>query len=234
MKMIQLNDFHTRIFLNEAEESRVPFVLVNTGHDEDEALFETLRKLCDKGFALICIETDDWNDDLSPWHCDPVFKGTEPFSGKADLHLARIIDDILPKAEEKLSEEGISPSYHAIVGYSLAGLFALYSGYKTDVFEKIVSASGSLWYPDFLEFTRNRQISQNITDIYLSLGDQESHTKNKLMAAVQENTETIAAELGEKVKVFFEMNEGNHFREPDLRLAKGIAYILNNRSASCR
>ena len=43
MKMIQLNDFHTRIFLNEAEESRVPFVLVNTGHEEDEALFETLR-----------------------------------------------------------------------------------------------------------------------------------------------------------------------------------------------
>ena len=234
MKMIQLNDFHTRIFLNEAEESRVPFVLVNTGHEEDEALFETLRKLCDKGFALICIETDDWNDDLSPWRCDPVFKGTEPFSGRADLYLARIIDDILPKAEERLNEEGIAPSYHAIAGYSLAGLFALYSGYKTDVFEKIVSASGSLWYPDFLEFTRNRQISQNITDVYLSLGDQESHTKNKLMSTVQDRTETIAKELGEKTKVFFEMNEGNHFKDPELRLAKGIAYILNNRSASCR
>ena len=61
MKMIQLNDFHTRIFLNEAEESRVPFVLVNTGHEEDEALFETLRKLCDKGFALCCTDTSRSN-----------------------------------------------------------------------------------------------------------------------------------------------------------------------------
>lgn len=37
-----------------------------------------------------------------------------------------------------------------IAGYSLAGLFALYALYKTDVFTRVASMSGSLWFPGIM------------------------------------------------------------------------------------
>ncbi|MCR4775991.1 MAG: hypothetical protein K5869_06400 [Saccharofermentans sp.] len=61
----------------------------------------------------------------------------------------------------------------------------------------------------------------------MSLGDRESKTKNKAMAAVEDNTKAIAEHYKTVVKdVLFEMNQGGHFSEPALRTAKGIAYLL--------
>lgn len=227
MKKIQLDKWNTEIFLPDLTKREVPFVFVNSDSDQGEALFHTLKDICDEDFVLICVNVDDWNDDLSPWPCEPIFKGTKPFAGKADLHLTKLLDHILPCVKERLQEEGVVSSYDTIAGYSLAGLFALYSAYRTEAFRKIVSASGSLWYPGFLEFTRKNAFSPNVDSIYLSLGDKESHTKNKLMSTVSDMTQTISDELGEITKVVYEMNEGNHFKDPDPRLAKGIAHILN-------
>ena len=42
--------------------------------------------------------------------------------------------------------------YHAIAGDSMAGLFAVYALYRTQVFSRVASASGSLWYPGLLEY----------------------------------------------------------------------------------
>ena len=36
----------------------------------------------------------------------------------------------------------------------LAGLFAVYATFQSDVFDRVASISGSLWFPDFREKER--------------------------------------------------------------------------------
>lgn len=73
------------------------------------------------------------------------------------------------------------------MGYSLAGLFALWAAYESDVFSGIICCSGSLWFPDWDHYVRNHVI-QSKCSVYLSLGGKEEKAKNKVMAAVGDRT----------------------------------------------
>lgn len=214
------------IFTPQVKDKTMPFIVLNIDRNESGSVYSSVKEITMKDFVLIGINVPNWNDDLSPWPCDPVFKGTEGFQGKADAYLEKI-GKILSVCTEKMKEIPLYPEYMAIAGYSLAGLFALYSAYRTDIFQRIVSCSGSMWYPGFLEYTKENRINENVQKIYLSLGDRESHTKNILMSSVEEKTEAIANDLSGITDVCYELNEGNHFKDPDLRTAKGIAHILN-------
>jgi len=47
------------------------------------------------------------------------------------------------------------------------------------------------------------------------------------MATVEENTARLAALYRERgVETRFELNPGNHFQEPALRTARGVAWML--------
>ena len=223
-----------QIFNLESERGELPFVVMNCDRNEADTLYDRVKGLTDIDFVLIAVNVLNWNDDLSPWPAEPVFRGTAPFGGKADAYLSLLSDRILPETEKLLLEKGKRPAYLALGGYSLAGLFALYSAYRLDLFSKIICASGSLWYPGFLEFTQKEKISDKVDTVYLSLGDKESHTKNPLMAKVEENTGKIAHDLSGTLNVCFEMNEGNHFKDPELRMAKGITWILKSGSVPSR
>lgn len=96
---------------------------------------------------------------------------------------------IIPYIEEKL---GYVPKFCGIAGYSLAGLFALWSVYQTDLFDRAASISGSLWFDGFLEFMKAN--TPKVKFIYLSLGDKEKAAKNPRLAAVEDCT-AQAAEL---------------------------------------
>jgi hypothetical protein len=97
----------------------------------------------------------------------------------------------------------------------------------TDVFSRAASASGSFWFPGFIDFSASHEFVKKPEKLYLSLGEQEARTRNPVMATVQENTEKLA-ELyrGRGIDTTFELNPGNHFKDPALRMAKGIRSIL--------
>ena len=216
----------TKLYGLEAEKDVLPLVLINC--DEDAArIYELCRQMGCGEFVLAAISGFDWNRDLSPWPCDPVFKGGDPFEGKADAYLSHIIDSLLPEIETELTERSKTIPYRVLAGYSLAGLFALYGACRCDQFRKIVSASGSLWYPGFPEYLESHPLSGNVEQVYLSLGDKESNTRNLIMQTVEDNTKRIQKILSDRTDVFFEFNQGNHFQDPELRLAKGIVYVLN-------
>ena len=225
--MILYQNKDVNIFSINAKAKKVPFLLVNDGHEEAELLFETLLSLTGKGFVLITINTENWNDDLSPWPADPVFRNTPGFGGKADAHLDKILKEILPTCEDVLKQQDIHPSWYGLAGYSLAGLFALYAGYCSDRFQRIASVSGSLWYPSFLDFCRKEKLSESVDYVYLSLGDAEARTKNPFLSKVESCTEEMEEILRPSTEVFYELNKGDHFFEPTYRLAKGIASLLN-------
>jgi hypothetical protein len=64
--------------------------------------------------------------------------------------------------------------------------------------------------------------------VYLSLGDKEEKTRNPVMRTVgdclRRQYELLSAEP--QVECTLEMNQGNHFKEADIRTAKGFAWLL--------
>ena len=169
---------------------------------------------------LLVVDPGDWNDSLSPWPAPACFRGGGAFGGYAECFLQTLTESILPAAEREL---GLAPPRRALCGYSLAGLFALYALYRTDRFTHIASASGSLWYDDFLDFLRANAPRVPNARVRLSLGDREEFTKNPRLAAVGSATrETVQILRFQHLDVTLTMNPGNHFFEPDARLSRLI------------
>ena len=64
--------------------------------------------------------------------------------------------------------------------------------------------------------------------VYLSLGDKEEKTRNPVMATVGESIKCLYSDLMVSgVPCTLEWNEGNHFRNPDIRMAKGFSWLLD-------
>lgn len=207
--------------------SASPLVVMNSFGDEWKQVAEALDRLDVRNYSLLSVTRSEWNKDLAPWKASAVFKGEADFEGGADEYLNMLTGEIIP---ETIKEHDLKPSDTYIAGYSMAGLFALYSLYKTDVFDGAASCSGSLWFPGFKEFTFDNDPAVSPSKIYMSLGDREANTKNKVMATVEDNTKAIAGRFNDLgFDVLFEMNQGGHFTDPALRTAKGIAYLLGER-----
>ena len=213
-----------KISLFGTENTSSHLVILNTYGDEGEEVWNECRKLNCPPFCLAAIRNLDWNNELSPWESPALYKNDGGFSGGADSYLSLLTDKIIPTVCDSMSSK---PSYLALVGYSLAGLFAIYAAYKTDIFSRVVSASGSLWFPDFEEYVKSHDFIKKPDCIYLSLGDTEAKAKNKILATVQDKTESLF-ELYKslEIPVIFELNKGNQFTEAALRTAIGIKWIL--------
>lgn len=125
----------------------------------------------------------------------------------------------------------IKPEHSVLIGYSLGGLTALYTLYKTKVFGNIGSLSGSLWYDDWIAFMESTLPVTESCKIYLSLGQKESKSRNVRMAKVAECTEHAAEILKLQFgteNIFFEWNEGGHFTDIPKRFAKAIAWFMGD------
>ena len=109
----------------------------------------------------------------------------------------------------------------------MAGLFALWSAYRTDRFSGIAAASPSLWFPEFLEYMQAHDLHS--AAVYLSLGNREEKTRNPVMATVGDRMRAAYALLQKKnVSCTLEWNSGGHFQQPDCRTAKAFAWILEH------
>lgn len=201
-----------------------PLVIYHAVRGEGKALFQDCQRACCTDFSLAVVNDVNWDDEMTPWPIPPISFGDTPCTGGADAYLEKFIGEILPEITDSLPYQ---PTYLALSGYSLAGLFSVYAAFKTDIFSRIISASGSLWYPDFLPFARDNHISKNVSTIYFSLGDKESHTKNKYLAPVEDNTRYLAKYFSDQgIKTTFELNKGNHYHNSTGRTAAGIKWTL--------
>ena len=194
-------------------------VLIQPVDEHDLSLMDSeiplIRDLSGSDFALWAFKVDNWNEDLSPWRAPAVF-GDEAFGEGAEKTLEKVLENCTDTSRK-----------YYIGGYSLAGLFALWSACRSDLFEGVAAASPSVWFPGFTESLRDSGVRS--TGVYLSLGDREAKTKNPVMATVADRIrETHELLLARGVKTVLEWNAGNHFKEPDLRMAKGFAWLLKS------
>ncbi len=196
-------------------------------HASAEAVEGVASLLSDIKVILAAVDDVDWECDLSPWPATRAFRGGTDFMGGADAYLAELTEQIVPAVEGTI---GFTPCCRGIAGYSMAGLFAVYALYRTDIFSRAASVSGSLWYDGFLDFMNENRPVRLPETVYFSLGDREEVTKNRRLATVQNCTaaaEKRMRDLG--VKAVFEINEGNHFADVSERIAKGLRWILNRK-----
>ena len=196
-------------------------ILIQPVDDHDMAYIENevalIKESSKTDFKLIAIKVNNWNNDLSPWKAPAVF-GNEDFGGEA----CRMLEEVLKLTEDKTN------TYY-IGGYSLAGLFALWAVYQTDVFEGVVAASPSIWFPGFVHYMKSNEIK--VQSVYLSLGDKEERAKNPTMATVGDCIREAYAWLNEQgVNVVLEWNQGNHFKDADIRTAKGFVWLKRKTS----
>lgn len=206
--------------------------------EEGNNIFNLVKSKCSNNkldnFIILTISNFSWNDDLSPYYQEDVFKNkySSDFKGKGDIFLNKIVNDILPKVREYLFlKHNIKLSNIGIGGYSLAGLFALYSLYQVDIFSFALINSASLWFNNFIKYIKANKISKNVSNIYISLGNKEHLTKNSTLSKIKDLTLEVVNYLSSlddhKIKICYKENEGNHFKNNDLRVADSIIYIVN-------
>ena len=199
-------------------------------HEQLHGAFRLRGLLPENTPDLIVIESADWNAELSPWSADKVFRGGSDFAGGAPDYLRLLTDTIMPEAEALL---GHPITRRGIAGYSLSGLFALWSTCQTDRFAYAASMSGSLWYDGFTDYLRTHQPTATLGHVYLSLGDREKETKNARMQTVEKTTREAAAILSDYgIETELTMNPGGHFTDVPDRIADGILHFDNTRETT--
>ena len=182
---------------------------------EGEAYFEMLRERTKTPFSLALYRIDDWDRELSPWPAPPVY-GKEDFAGEAEQTLKTLIRE----TEALLTDKTV-----LIGGYSLAGFFALWSAYRTELFAGAAAVSPSVWYPGWTDYiTANRAKAKAV---YLSLGEKEERAKNPVLSTVGACIRLQYERLKrDGVLTALEWNPGGHFQDPLARTVRGFIWLL--------
>ena len=213
------------LYLNEDTE----YILIQPVDENDISVLDNevkhIEENTDRNFSLVAFKIEDWNSELTPWEM-PLLRGKGNFGDGATRTLEFIKNDLIPALSEYINS-GNNEIKYILGGYSLAGLFSLWSGYQTDIFEGIAAVSPSVWYKKWIEYVETEKpLSEKI---YLSLGDTEEKTKHQILSKIGDNIrkQHEILEKSENVKTVLEWNEGNHFQNPDIRTAKGFLWVMN-------
>lgn len=210
--------------LYKADSNNKPLIVLNNYSGDGISIVKILKEKCETDFNLLNISNLKWDNDMTPWYCPSLSENDTPCTGGANEHLDVMVSKMIPKAIEKVNG---TPAFIGIAGYSLAGLFALYSMYKCDVFDRVASMSGSLWFPNFKEYIEAHDLMKVPDRLYLSLGDKEANTNNPILKTVRENSEYAVDNYKKQgINVTWELNPGNHFKDATIRSAKGILALL--------
>ena len=224
MEIHEVQFGHRRVCLYHLVNGPAPLVYSIDYHENGQLLLDACKQVGCSGFNLVTISGLHWNQELSPWPVETVVSRDDNFAGEADQWLSLLTGEVVPRVERLLDAP---PAWRMLVGYSLAGLFAVWTAFHSDLFTRILSASGSMWYPGWLEYVAEHQLVADVQGIYLSVGDKESTSRNAVLQTVGERTQAVAALMAERgIPSKFELNPGNHFKNPPLRVAKGIHWLL--------
>ena len=206
-------------FLGDIQASTFLMYLVDESNPEDYKLI--YQKLSDKNqFCMIVVTIHDWQGELSPWAAPAIF-GKHDFAGNASL----LLSELERFWDWFQSDNQVETDRLYLCGYSLAGLFALWSSCQTNLFKKVAAVSPSVWYKGFVDYLDQHLIHTN--EVYLSLGDKEANAKNKVMSTVGTCFESVIKTLQKQnIHLMYEYNPGNHFQDVELRMTKGIQSLL--------
>lgn len=188
--------------------SKVFYLLVPQGLNTDILEWEATASQA-YGCSIVVISGMDWNRDMTPWRAPGMFKKEKAFEGGAEIFLKSLEQEIIPYIEDACSL--VNPA-RILGGISLSGLFSVWASVESDKFTSIVSISGSLWFDNFVEWFKCNKVNASVKDIYITLGDRESNSRDPRLSTVGACTSSIVSCIEEQgVKVQFISVPGTHF-----------------------
>ena len=201
------------------------YILIQTLGNHERGIFDRTAELISEAsgvpFVLAAFQVFDWDLDLTPWHDDAINRKPEVGTKTGDT-LQYVTESLLPALE---ADYGNLPVI--LGGYSLGGLFALWSSMQTDRFSAVAAASPSLWIKDWQDYAQAHPVKAG--KVYLSLGDQEEHVKNRFIKRVGDcvrgEYELLKAQLGSE-NCTLVWNSGGHFQDGDKRLASAFSWCI--------
>lgn len=212
----------------EEEKKRYPVIYLNGELPLEEIREQVKKQQGNTEILLVSVKSDNWGRDFTPWSAEAVRKGEAPPEGRADEYIQKLTGQIKPYVDAHYRTKA-EPEETVLIGYSLGGLTAVYALYRTQVFGKAGSVSGSLWYDNFLTYAEEHAEEAVVGKLYLSLGKKEPKSRNPRMGTVGECTERIKRLFEDKIgaeRVCMEWNSGGHFDEAAKRLAKAVRWLL--------
>lgn len=219
-----MSDYDLHFLSNDGQGPIVIYISGDHAQNQAEEVYGQARLSAGLRFDFCEVRVHDWDRFLTPWAAANCMKG-RIFAGEGETLLKCFSEDIVPRIIEKF------PGHRAmyLAGYSLAGLFSLWSLYESGLFDGAVCGSGSLWYPGWKEYMLQSSLTRK-AEVYLSLGRREPESKHPLMKQVGEITKLQYESLqkNENVKeVTFEWNDGGHFSDVADRMARGVHWIVS-------
>ena len=163
---------------------------------------------------VVSVPIADWGDALTPWPAPALRPGEKDFGGRADETLASLAETF-----------NQAPGSHAICGYSLGGLFALYAFVREPRLAACACLSGSVWYEGWVDWLRESAPDCAGRYAYFSVGKKEKraglpfrHVEEDLAACAE-----ILRAHGCAVDVA--LGPGNHMQHVTERLAAGLTAL---------
>ena len=173
--------------------------------------------------SIVLVRGMDWNNDLTPWPAEGVFKKAKPFEGRAQAFLGALSGELVPWFEK---EAGLEGCRRTLAGISLSGLFALWAAHSCDTFDCIAAISGSFWYDSMAEWVETHELNPSVKRVFIALGDREKRSKDPRMARVEECTQRIVERLGKQTEVKYVLEENiTHFSPIVPRLERLFLYL---------
>ena len=151
-----------------------PLILCNDGELQHLLTFKEKA-------ILVGLLPENRLTDYTPWHAEAIRPGAENFGGQADEYHNELFNNVLPELQSRYSIDTNKIIYG---GYSLGGLAAVYSLYRTNIPSAVFSICGSFWYPEFVNFCKENPVINQNASVYLCNGKTEgSHHHNILDTA---------------------------------------------------
>lgn len=226
IRSVTIEGLHGTCFYDTSSALAKVAFYIHCDADQGRGIYEEIRHRPRP--LLVAVEPGvSWWHDMSPWPAPRTFAKGDDFTGGADAHLARLVDKFIPSVEEQVL--GGPAKHRGLIGYSLAGLFAVYSLLKCDAFDLCGSMSGSLWFDNFLDYFSEHKtaIPGELKGVYLAVGEREKRTRNARMKTVEDCTEKIQIMLEEQgIPSTMVICPGGHFDDVPRRIADGIEWLL--------
>ena len=212
------------LLYNEGEKPKILLIQTLGAQERDSIDSEVaiISEIAGTSFVMAALAIGDWEVELTPWH-DPAVSKRQAVGEHAGETLRYVTDELIPYLHQEYGELPI-----VLGGYSLGGLFSLWSGSESDQFAAIAAVSPSVWIAGWQDYAREHPVKTHY--VYLSLGDREEHTRNKAIAQVGNNIRWEHEQLKQIIgpdHTTLEWNTGNHFTDSARRTAKGFAWCIS-------
>lgn len=176
--------------------------------------------------SVVRVPVGEWGARLTPWPAPGLRSGDPDFAGGAGETLAAL----LAAMGEFESDAGLAPVRRAICGYSLAGLFSLYTFASCDAFDACASVSGSVWYPGWVDHMREATFDGFGRFAFLSVGKKERRAGPGIFRHVEDDLAACADALRERgCEVETSLGPGSHMQHQrermDLALTRLDAFL---------